>query len=474
METVAKRFKGLREDGSVREEDAGKMTASEFADGLASGLTGTGILLLGTLLSAMGWISGGFGDDKEDKFAKLQGQQEYALRIGGITYTIGWTAPAAIPFFIGVELASAVRSDYEDEPIRAVFEALSNIAEPLLSLSMLDGLNNTIDAVSFADNKAWAIAQEIITSYFMQAIPTLSGQIARSVDPTRRRTYADKNSPLHESLQTAYQKLFNKIPGLSFLNQPYIDEWGREDTTQNIVVRAFENFLSPGWFSEIKTSDMEHELQRLYEATGENGVLPGYVAKYITVNGEKINLTGDEYTLFASTRGMTAYSIISEIVSSEEYANMSDGQKVKAIKDAFEFAGAAAKAAVSDYELDGWQQDANEENQEKGTSIGEIIAHRAATNGAAPEIASILQEEGAEAAQEKLDRMMKACSSRDEMKGQKGNVKSAITRAYKKQYIKYHDAGDTEGMRKIRQELMQLRTPVGKLYTMKDFRKWIN
>ena len=29
-------------------------------------------------------------------------------------------------------------------------------------------------------------------------------------------------------------------------------------------------------------------------------------------------------------------------------------------------------------------------------------------------------------------------------------------------------------MRMIRQELMQLRTPVGKLYTMKDFRNWIN
>lgn len=452
----------------------GEITASQYIDGLASGLTGTGLTALGALLYSLGWVSGGFGDDKEDEFAKLQGRQEYALRIGDKTYTIDWMAPAAIPFFIGVELMAALKGEYDDVPSRAIIDALTKIAEPMFNLSMLDGLNNTINTVSFSDNKLTAMMQEVLTSYFMQAIPSVSGQVARTADKTRRRTYIDKNSWVPESVQRAYQKLFNKIPGLSFLNQPYIDEWGREDTTQNIVVRAFENFLSPGWFSEIKTSDMEQELQRLYETTGENGVLPGYAAKYITVNGEKINLTGDEYTLFASTNGMTAYSIISEIVNSEEYTNMSDGQKVKAIKDAYEFAGAAAKAAVSDYELDGWQQDANEENQEEGTSIGEIIAHRAATNGAAPEIASILQEEGAEAAQEKLDRMMKACSSRDEMKDQKGNVKSAITRAYKKQYIKYHDAGDTEGMRKIRQELMQLRTPVGKLYTMKDFRKWIN
>lgn len=471
-ETIAKRIRGLKSDGSTREEDAGKLTASEFVDGLASGLTGGGLLLTGMFLTAMGWIAGGAGDDKEDKFAKLQGEQEYAIRIGGISYTFDWTAPAALPFFVGVELMEALKKDYSDMPLRAVFEALENIAEPILNISFLDGLNNTLNSISFADNKMGALIGSVLTNYFMQAIPAFLGHIARSVDPTRRRTYADKNSPLPESFQTAYQKLFNKIPGLSYLNQPYIDEWGRTDKT-GFLWAAFENLVSPGWISNIKTSDMEQELLRLYEATGESGVLPGYAAKFITVDGEKINFTGDEYTQFSEIRGQTAYSTISEIMSSEEYESMSDAQKVKAVKDAFEFAGSAAKAAVSEYELEGWQQDANEESQEEGIAIGESIAHRAATDGAAPEIASILQDDGAEAAQEKIDRMMKACASRDEMKDQRGNVKSAITRAYKKEYIKLHKAGDVEGMRKIRQELMELRTPVGKLYTMKDFRSWI-
>lgn len=452
----------------------GEITASQYIDGLASGLTGTGLTALGALLCGLGWVSGGFGDDKEDKFAKLQGRQEYALRIGDFTYTIDWMAPSAIPFFIGVELMAALQGEYEDAPIRAVIDAIANIMEPMFNLSMLDSLNNTINAVSFADNKLTAMIQEVITSYFMQAIPALSGHIARTVDPTRRRTYIDKNSWIPEPIQRTYQKLFNKIPGLSYLNQPYIDEWGREDKTQNIVVGAFENFLSPGWFSEIRTSDMEQELLRLYEATGESGVLPGYAAKFITVDGEKINFTGDEYTQFSEIRGQTAYSTISEIMSSEEYESMSDAQKVKAVKDAFEFAGSAAKAAVSEYELEGWQQDANDESQEEGTSIGESIAHRAATNGAAPEIASTLEEEGAQAAQERIDLMMEACKSRDEMRAQKGNVKSAITRAYKNQYIKCYEARDAAGMREIRQQLMELRTPVGKLYTMKDFRNWID
>lgn len=472
-ETIAKRIRGLKSDGSTREEDAGKLTASEFVDGLASGLTGGGLLLTGMFLTAMGWIAGGAGDDKEDKFAKLQGEQEYAIRIGGISYTFDWTAPAALPFFVGVELMEALKKDYSDMPLRAVFEALENIAEPILNISFLDGLNNTLNSISFADNKMGALIGSVLTNYFMQAIPAFLGHIARSVDPTRRRTYADKNSPLPESFQTAYQKLFNKIPGLSYLNQPYIDEWGRTDKT-GFLWAAFENLVSPGWISNIKTSDMEQELLRLYEATGESGVLPGYAAKSITVNGEKLNLTGDEYTQFSEIRGQTAYSTISEIMISEEYESMSDAQKVKAVKDAFEFAGSAAKAAVSEYELEGWQQDANDESQEEGTSIGKSIAHRAATNGAAPEIASTLEEEGVQAAQERIDLMMEACKSRDEMRAQKGNVKSAITRAYKNQYIKCYEARDAAGMREIRQQLMELRTPVGKLYTMKDFRNWID
>lgn len=452
----------------------GEITAAEYIDGLAAGFTGTGVVAIGALLGGLGYVTGGMGDDKEDKFAKLQGEQEYSLKIGGFRFSLEWAAPAALPFFVGVEIAQAFREADEETPVKRIVEAILNIPEPLFNLTMLSTMDSVINAAAFADNKEMAIVYALLTGYITQGWPSFFGATARTIDPTRRRTYIDKNSWIPEPIQRTYQKLFNKIPGLSYLNQPYIDEWGREDKTQNIVVGAFENFLSPGWFSEIRTSDMEQELLRLYEATGESGVLPGYAAKFITVDGEKINFTGDEYTQFSEIRGQTAYSTISEIMSSEEYESMSDAQKVKAVKDAFEFAGSAAKAAVSEYELEGWQQDANEESQEEGTSIGESIAHRAATNGAAPEIASTLEEEGAQAAQERIDLMMEACKSRDEMRAQKGNVKSAITRAYKNQYIKCYEARDAAGMREIRQQLMELRTPVGKLYTMKDFRNWID
>lgn len=82
----------------------GNISASQFIDGLSSGMTGTGLMVLGMLLSSLGIAIGGFGDDEDSWFRQLNGEQEYSLQFGDTSYTIDWAAPACIPFFIGVEL----------------------------------------------------------------------------------------------------------------------------------------------------------------------------------------------------------------------------------------------------------------------------------------------------------------------------------------------------------------------------------
>lgn len=76
---------------------SGKISTAEFIDSLSAGLTGTGVMALGMWLASAGLLSGGLGDDKDDQFSKLQGEQEYALKIGDTSYTIDWAAPAALP-----------------------------------------------------------------------------------------------------------------------------------------------------------------------------------------------------------------------------------------------------------------------------------------------------------------------------------------------------------------------------------------
>ena len=51
------------------------------------------------------------------------------------------------------------------------------------------------------------------TNFAGQFVPTLGGQIARTIDPVRRKSYTDKNSPLPNSIQRMIGTARNKIPG---------------------------------------------------------------------------------------------------------------------------------------------------------------------------------------------------------------------------------------------------------------------
>lgn len=73
----------------------GDISAADFIDGLASGLTGTGIVALGMWLASKGLLTGGLGYDDEDELARLQGAQEYALNIDDTSYTLDWAAPGS-------------------------------------------------------------------------------------------------------------------------------------------------------------------------------------------------------------------------------------------------------------------------------------------------------------------------------------------------------------------------------------------
>ena len=90
----------------------------------------------------------------------------------------------------------------------------------MFNLSMLSGLNDTIESVSFADQKLTALGIKVLSSYLQQAFPTSGGQIARIMDPLSRRNSVDKNSQIPGDAQYFIQKVIGKIPALSSLKEP--------------------------------------------------------------------------------------------------------------------------------------------------------------------------------------------------------------------------------------------------------------
>lgn len=321
----------------------GKIGAAEFIDSLSAGLTGTGVMALGMWLASAGLLSGGLGDDKDDQFSKLQGEQEYALKIGDTSYTIDWAAPAALPLFVGAEIVDLYRDSKTGEvPLSKLLESLTNLSEPMVNMSMLQGINDAIENVKFSDNPIVDFGMNAGVSYLSQGVPTLLGQIARTTDDTRRRNYVEQGSAF-PTLQMALQRNKSKIPGALQTQQPYVDAWGREEPTGNIAERAFSNFLSPGYTSEKQTSSMEKELERLYEETGDAGVLPSSAQKSITNQGEKYVLTAEEYTEYQRTMGKTSYELLSKLTGSSEYKKLTDEQRTDSVSEVYSYAKDLAK-----------------------------------------------------------------------------------------------------------------------------------
>lgn len=333
----------------------GKITASEYIDGLGAGISGTVVFALGALLSSLGWATGGFGDDDEDKFKKLNGEQEYALQFWGKSYTIDWAAPACIPFFIGVETVNALREDNDDFKLSDITEAMWNSLEPVINLSMLSGVQSMIESVKYAaeDKSVISLAGNIAKSYFSQGLPTVLGKTARTLDSKRRSNYIDKNSQLSEFSQSAINTAKSKIPGLEATRPEYINAWGQAESNGNIAERIFGNFVSPGYYSEGEYNEMSQELLRLSKKVKSEdvNVFPKTAQKSFEVNGKTKHLTAEEYTKYAKAKGRYSYDYVSEFVNSAEYKKLTDLERAKVINNLYKYANAKAKTEVSDYDI---------------------------------------------------------------------------------------------------------------------------
>lgn len=338
-------LKGLTYD--LYQVKKGNKTAAEAIDGIASGLTGTGLAALGAFLAAQGLVSGGgTGDDKQDKFNDLQGEQNYALNIGDYSFTLDWLAPEALPFFVGVEFFQSIvdRDDGEPVTFQMALDALGRVADPMLEMSMLQPLNDLIDNVRYADNSMGALAANALTSYLSQFLPAIGGQIERTFEDTRQTTFIDKNSQIPASLQYLLGQWANKIPGVEFQQQDYLDAWGRpERTGDNILVRAFNNFLNPSYVSKRQSGAVEEELQRLYDA-GFDGVLPSRLSRSTKLDGK--HLSGEQYQQYAKNKGTASLEMLEGILSSPEYAALPDDEKAALVGKVYEFGGYSGKEAA--------------------------------------------------------------------------------------------------------------------------------
>lgn len=324
-------------------------------DAAAKGITGLGAIGIGYALSKTGILNGGgSGDDRVDAYNEMTGRQDYSVTLpNGATYTIDWTSPAAIPLMIGAELAE----DNSGLTVAGFFEKLSRFTNPILETTMLQGLNDTLQNLKYSDNPIWDLVTNSVSSYFGQSVPTLLGQISRTLDDTRRSTYGGGQTKPERDNSYALNKMASRIPGLSQSLEPYIDQWGREeaslDGTGNTVggtlLRGLYNMGSPGYLSQENVTPVDEYLQGMYGETNDSKVLPEKASSKLTLDKETYYMTPEEKTEYAKTSGQTAYDIVDSLRQNEMFLQLPEEQQAELVQDAYTVAKTAGGvAAVGD------------------------------------------------------------------------------------------------------------------------------
>lgn len=259
----------------------------EIINSMARSTTGAVLFTLGVLLSAVGVASGDEeGDDAKGRAAgELSGAQDLSFDLLGTKISFDWLEPASYPFLLGVLMQDGYS---REDPVGSLLDAASAGFGQVFEMSMLSGL---LDAVtSNYDDGSQMIAQAVAAVFenaATQSIPTIVGQLARTVDPVKRKTTSGESwitDVLGKNLVSdAASTVAARIPGLSQTLEPERDVWGNEvgrvGDSQAILLNAFQQLLSPASI-KVKGSngeqadDLSAILAGLYEKTEQGKVIP--------------------------------------------------------------------------------------------------------------------------------------------------------------------------------------------------------
>ena len=370
--------KGIKE--ALFDVKSGKCTAADAVDSLASGLTGTGLLVLGAYMAAEGFFGATLhvragDDDKEEDFEKSMGGQDYAIQIGDKSYSLDWAVPAAMPLFAGAAIMESVRKG--GGTFDAFADAIKNISSVVWETSMLSSLNDLVSYWSYADDPGAYLVSKAASSYAGQYIPTIGSKVASVFDDTVRKSYVEKGTgQLSSDVNYFLQGAAKKVPGVRNQLQPSIDLWGNEVSNGTTPERVLQSFISPGYFKTQDNSPATQEVRRLAKATGESGVYPAAAEKSFTNDGKTYNLTAEEYTQYAKAMGSTRKTLVEDALKLPAYKSMSNAEKADYVQNVYKYARETARQDVYDSYTPSakWIENAKTAKRDIGVSTAEYLA----------------------------------------------------------------------------------------------------
>lgn len=360
----------------------GKITASDFCNSLATGITGSAAMGLGAALAHGITDSKGNGVrliSKATEEEKLQGKQDYSVEVtvNGKTdsFTVDWAAPANLPLFVGTNIYKAFTEnreaggDFVDGLIR-VADATKDTLEPMLSLSCLSSVNDLLENIKYSEDGShiYKIAASAATSYLTQGIPSLLRQTGTFLQTEKQTTFANDDRKAVRDVQ----RTLSNVPFVGDalgLKTDKIDVWGNKISTGTVGQRAFNAYLNPSKISQVTSDATTREISRLAATDYGTGVTPEVAAKTLTYTDKQgvahkdVRLTASQWETYATTKGKTSKSILDSLVKSSDYAKLTDAAKAEVVKLVYSYAdkqGAVKAMPDSDGLPETWMEEAQQ------------------------------------------------------------------------------------------------------------------
>lgn len=325
----------------------GQFTAEaqhQFVTELGKATVGTLLYGLGTALALAGMTSGSGDEDKDVKnFEKnVLGKNPYSIEIFGKSFTYDWAQPLAAPLAITASIVESVQSEEEKELTDYLKQAAKLTGDLILEQSFMQSVNSVIN-----HNEGIVMGLlEAVMELPARAVPTFAKQIADMFDGTQRQTFE-----YNQGVQSQINTIKNKIPFLSDDLAPSVNTLGEDIQKYGGENNAFNVFFNPATVNSSNISEAGEEIYRVYQETGEKGVMPVTTPYHVKKDGKKINLSSEQRAEIQRMSGTLVESNVSELLEDNQYQSMSDEDKAVLLSNLVGYANQKAQSEILGEEL---------------------------------------------------------------------------------------------------------------------------
>ena len=297
----------------VKQVRSGKFNQRKMTQALANGTTGMVMAGAGAALVGAGEMTLSYPqDEKERKLWELEGKQAYSVKVGDKWVSLNYFQPAGVLLAAGGAYKQAV--DEGKSPTEALSVAAANTGKAFTEQTFLKGVSGALNAV----NDPKRFASKFLEQTAGSVVPNFMRSIARSIDPKKRET----NGVL--------DAVKGGIPKVRETLLEDRDTFGQGLDRQSSAINSFINPAKP---SDVKPGDATtKEIRRLFDA--DLGVMPTTIDKSTFGKDNKISdKEANELNAQIQPKIKAAWD---EIINDSRYAELSDEDKQKTLRDASE------------------------------------------------------------------------------------------------------------------------------------------